>query len=157
MVRGTNILMRAAGRRLYTTRPPSSSSSSVSLANLETRWTTMSPAERSAVTKHLEEIQMGDWKALSAEQKKATYFVAFGAHGARTPVTQEGHGLRVIAGVGLVLAVSSGLMYATRVGGAEHPHTMSEEWRQKTTEYLKSQNSNPITGISSEGYKGKGY
>lgn len=72
MVRGTNILMRAAGRRLYTTRPPSSSSSSVSLANLETRWTTMSPAERSAVTKHLEEIQMGDWKALSAEQKKAT-------------------------------------------------------------------------------------
>lgn len=41
--------------------------------------------------------------------------------------------------------------------GAEHPHTMSEEWRQKTTEYLKSQNSNPITGISSEGYKGKGY
>lgn len=68
MVRGTNILMRAAGRRLYTTRP----SSSVSLANLETRWATMSPAERSAVTKHLEEIQMGDWKALSAEQKKAT-------------------------------------------------------------------------------------
>lgn len=44
-------------------------------------------------------------------------FVAFGAHGARTPVTQEGHGLRVIAGVGLVLAVSSGLMYATRAGG----------------------------------------
>lgn len=105
-------------------------------------------------------------------------FVAFGAHGARTPVTQEGHGLRVIAGVGLVLAVSSGLMYATRAGGkrrspvfycynnmtetcfvlgAEHPHTLSEEWRQKTTEYLKSQNSNPITGISSEGYKGKGY
>lgn len=41
--------------------------------------------------------------------------------------------------------------------GAEHPHTLSEEWRQKTTEYLKSQNSNPISGISSEGYKGKGY
>ena len=63
-------LMRTAARRLYTTT--TRSSSSVSLANLETRWATMSPGERSAVTKHLEEIQMGDWKALSEEQKKAT-------------------------------------------------------------------------------------
>lgn len=34
---------------------------------------------------------------------------------------------------------------------------MTPEWQEKTNEYLKSQNSNPITGISSEGYKGKGY
>lgn len=71
MIRGTNVLLRTASRRLYTTTT-TQQSSSVSLANLETRWATMSPAERSAVTKHLEEIQMGDWKALSEEQKKAT-------------------------------------------------------------------------------------
>lgn len=73
MIRGTNVLLRTASRRLYTTTTTTTQqSSSVSLANLETRWATMSPAERSAVTKHLEEIQMGDWKALSEEQKKAT-------------------------------------------------------------------------------------
>lgn len=70
MIRGTNVMLRTASRRLYATT--TQQSSSVSLANLETRWATMSPAERSAVTKHLEEIQMGDWKALSEEQKKAT-------------------------------------------------------------------------------------
>ena len=39
----------------------------------------------------------------------------------------------------------------------EKPHTMTPEWQEQTNEYLKSQKSNPITGISSEGYKGKGY
>lgn len=41
--------------------------------------------------------------------------------------------------------------------GQETPHTISKEWEEKTNEYLKSQNSNPISGISSEGYKGTGY
>ena len=35
--------------------------------------------------------------------------------------------------------------------------TTTNEWKEATNEYLKEQNSNPITGISSEGYKGKGY
>lgn len=41
--------------------------------------------------------------------------------------------------------------------GQETPHTISKEWEEATNEYLKSQNSNPISGISSEGYKGTGY
>lgn len=41
--------------------------------------------------------------------------------------------------------------------GQEKPHTVSKEWEEATNEYLKSQNSNPISGISSEGYKGTGY
>ena len=43
----------------------------ISLQNIETRWKTMAPAERSALTKQLEEAQLGDWKALSVDQKKA--------------------------------------------------------------------------------------
>jgi cytochrome c oxidase subunit 4 len=34
---------------------------------------------------------------------------------------------------------------------------MSKEWREQTDEYMRSQKANPITGISSEGYKGKGF
>ncbi|KAI9495048.1 cytochrome c oxidase subunit IV [Zychaea mexicana] len=129
----------------------------VSLQNLETRWKTLAPAEKSIITKHLEELQTKDWKTLSLKEKKAVYYVAFGAHGPREPLTQPGHASKVVAGVIGVLTVSSGLMYLTRAYGAETPHTTSPEWREKTNEYLRSQNSNPIHGISSEGYKGKGY
>jgi len=33
---------------------------------------------------------------------------------------------------------------------------MNKEYQEATNEYLKAQNSEPITGISSEGYVGKG-
>jgi len=36
------------------------------------------------------------------------------------------------------------------------PRTMTKEWKDAETEYVKKQNGNPLTGISSEGYKGKG-
>ena len=41
--------------------------------------------------------------------------------------------------------------------GEEKPLTTTKEWEEATNEYLREQKSNPITGISSEGYKGKGY
>jgi cytochrome c oxidase subunit 4 len=41
--------------------------------------------------------------------------------------------------------------------GQETPRTISKEWEEATNEYLKSQNSNPVSGVSSEGYKGTGY
>jgi cytochrome c oxidase subunit 4 len=34
---------------------------------------------------------------------------------------------------------------------------MTTEWQEATNEYMKGQKANPITGISSEGYKGKGF
>ncbi|KAI9590827.1 hypothetical protein BDF19DRAFT_428099 [Syncephalis fuscata] len=37
------------------------------------------------------------------------------------------------------------------------PHTMSKEWREQTDEYMRSQKANPVTGMSSEDYKGKGF
>ncbi|KAI9313620.1 cytochrome c oxidase subunit V [Dichotomocladium elegans] len=143
---------RVLGSRLYSAP---SKTTEVSLANIESRWASMSPSERSAITKHVEEAQLGDWKALTADQRKAAYYVAFGAHGPRAPVTKPGHGLKVVAGVAGVLGVSVGLMQLTRAGG-KTPKTMSPEWREKSTEYMRSQNSNPISGISSENYSGKG-
>jgi cytochrome c oxidase subunit 4 len=39
----------------------------------------------------------------------------------------------------------------------EKPKTLTPEWEEATNEYLKEQKSNPISGIGSEGYQGKGY
>ncbi|CEJ04145.1 Putative Cytochrome c oxidase subunit IV [Rhizopus microsporus] len=65
--------------------------------------------------------------------------------------------MKVFGGVSGVIAASAALFYVIRLNGQETPKTISKEWEEATNEYLKSQNSNPITGISSEGYKGKGY
>ncbi|ORE07121.1 cytochrome c oxidase subunit IV [Rhizopus microsporus var. microsporus] len=132
-------------------------STNVSVQNIETRWKTLSTAEQNTIAKQLEEAQKGDWKVLSLEEKKAAYYIAFGPHGPREPLTKPGHGMKVVGGVSGVIAASAALFYAIRVNGQETPKTISKEWEEATNEYLKSQNSNPITGISSEGYKGKGY
>ena len=39
----------------------------------------------------------------------------------------------------------------------EQPRTMTQEYPEAMTERAKENNQNPITGISSEGYKGKGH
>ncbi|KAI7901515.1 cytochrome c oxidase subunit IV [Cokeromyces recurvatus] len=132
-------------------------STNIAIQNIETRWKTLSTAEQNTIAKQLEEAQKGDWKSLSLDEKKAAYYIAFGAHGPREPLTKPGHGMKVLAGVTGVLAASGVLFYLIRLGAQETPKTVSREWQEATNEYLKSQNSNPVTGISSEGYKGTGY
>ncbi|KAI9304467.1 cytochrome c oxidase subunit IV [Cunninghamella echinulata] len=131
--------------------------STVAVQNLEARWKTLSTAEQNTIAKQLEEAQKADWKALSVDEKKASYYIAFGPHGPREPITGPGHTAKVLGGVAGVLAVSGGLFALIRSGGKETPRTLTKEWQEATNEYLKSQNSNPISGISSEGYKGTGY
>ncbi|CAG8836619.1 7494_t:CDS:2, partial [Racocetra persica] len=63
----------------------------------------------------------------------------------------------VIIGVGGVLAASLAFLYVTKVLVPEHPKTLTKEWQEATNEKLRSQKADPITGISSEGYKGKGF
>ncbi|KAG0744066.1 hypothetical protein G6F57_006095 [Rhizopus arrhizus] len=140
--------IRMTGRR---------NASTVSVQNIETRWKSLSIAEQNTIVKQLEEAQKKDWKVLSFDEKKAAYYIAFGAHGPREPFTKPGHALKVLGGVTGVLAASGALFYAIRLNGQETPRTINKEWEQATNEYLKSQNSNPISGISSEGYKGTGY
>ncbi|KAI8973403.1 cytochrome c oxidase subunit IV [Mycotypha africana] len=138
-------------------RRNASTTNNIAIQNLETRWKTLSTAEQNTIAKQLEEVQKGDWKNLSFEEKKAAYYIAFGAHGPREPLTQPGHSMKVFLGVAGVLGASGALFYVIRQNAQETPRTISKEWEEATNEYLKSQNSNPISGISSEGYKGKGY
>ncbi|CAO3596963.1 unnamed protein product [Absidia cylindrospora] len=139
---------RAVGRR---------NASTVAVQNLEGRWKTLSTAEQNTIAKQLEEVQKADWKAISADEKKAAYYIAFGAHGPREPLTGPNHTAKVIGGTLAVIAVSGALFAFIRSQGKETPMTVNKEWEAATNEYLKSQNSNPISGISSEGYKGTGY
>ncbi|KAI8576988.1 hypothetical protein K450DRAFT_253826 [Umbelopsis ramanniana AG] len=140
---------RAVGRR--------NASTNVAVQNIETRWKTLSTTEQNTIAKQLEEAQKADWKQLSLEEKKAAYYIAFGAHGPREPITKPGHNLKVVIGTIGVVAASAALFYVIRQNAIEKPKTISKEWEEATNEYMKEQKMNPISGIASEGYQGKGY
>ncbi|KAF9357520.1 Cytochrome c oxidase subunit 5A [Mortierella sp. AD094] len=145
--------IRATQRRCAST----TSVSEIPLANLELRWKTLSANEQTSLTKQLEQAQAGDWTKLSLEQKKAAYWVAFGPHGARTPLTGPNHGLKVFVGTTAVVASAGALFLWIRAKGGEKPSTMTKEWQEAQNEYARANKINPISGISSEGYKGAGF
>ncbi|KAF9906941.1 Cytochrome c oxidase subunit 5A [Lobosporangium transversale] len=147
--------IRTAQRRCASTTTPITSE--IPLTNLELRWKTLSAQEQGSLAKHLEQIQAGDWTKMTLEQKKAAYWVAFGPHGARTPLTGPNHGLKVAAGTAGVLAAATALFLWIRSKGSEKPTTTTKEWQEASNEYARANKINPITGISSENYKGDGF
>ncbi|KAG0340000.1 Cytochrome c oxidase subunit 5A [Podila horticola] len=142
---------------------PSTTPSSVAaaedipLVNLSLRWKTLTSQQKETVTKQLEQVQMGDWKAMTLEQKKAAYWVAFGPHGARTPLTGPNHALKVLGGTLAMLAVSGALYQWMRTLGGEDPITKTKAWQEATEQYARENKINPISGVSSEGYTGPGF
>ncbi|CAE6461110.1 unnamed protein product [Rhizoctonia solani] len=144
-----------------TASPIRSSNSAVPLANVEAQWESLSSEEQVEVHRELENLQKRDWKTLSLDEKKAAYFVAFGPHGPRTPVTPPGQTMKVITGTLAVFALAGGAFgliraYENYTGGPT-PHTFSKEYQQAMNERAVEQKMNPITGITSEGYKGTGF
>lgn len=77
------------------------------------------------------------------------YYISFGPHSARQPESPN-ETRNVILGTLGVVAFSIGLSYVIQSNGQERPHTLTKEWQEKTEEYLRSQNADPITGISSK-------
>ncbi|KAG8758017.1 Cytochrome c oxidase subunit 5A, partial [Ceratobasidium sp. 423] len=108
------------------------------------------------VHRELEDLQKRDWKTLSIDEKKAAYFVAFGPHGPRTPVTPPGQTMKVITGTLVMIALAGGAYGIVRSFGTT-PRTFTKEYQQATNERAIEQKMNPITGITSEGYKGTGF
>ncbi|KAK2624186.1 hypothetical protein QTJ16_006136 [Diplocarpon rosae] len=129
--------------------------SNPTLANIEKRWEAMPPQEQADLWMALRDRMKANWAELTLQEKKAAYYIAFGAHGPRAePEPNEGWKIfgYVLAGVG-----ASGALFAViRSFARGSPETMNKEYQEATNEYLKSQNSDPITGISSEGYSGPG-
>jgi len=109
------------------------------------------------VHEKLEQLQKKDWKELSIDEKKAAYYVAFGPHGPRTPASPPGTVYKVLLGTAAAVGVAASLFAAVRAAGSPEPKTMSKEWQEASNEKAKEQNMNPISGIASEGYSGKGF
>lgn len=125
------------------------------------------------------------------------YFVSFGPHGPRKPITASGQGAKTLAGVAALLGVTTVVYYLMRANGKsalvpiQTAHevcayaytflislshilpristfayiptggapvkTMTKEWQEASNQIAIKQKQNPITGISSENYQGKGH
>uniref|UniRef100_A0A7S3NVQ9 Cytochrome c oxidase subunit IV n=1 Tax=Euplotes crassus TaxID=5936 RepID=A0A7S3NVQ9_EUPCR len=118
---------------------------------VESRWAQLVPEQREVVTQQAKELMKGNWNNLSLNQKKTLYYVAFRSN--EYPRTETG---KVIGGIVLLLVATAGFFALTRSFAPAPPKTMTKEWKDAENEYAKKQNLNPISGISSEGYKGKG-
>jgi len=96
-----------------------------------------------------------DWHELTPQEKKAAYWIAFGPHGPRAEAP-PGEGAYIVKITLYCVGISGLLFWLTRHFANPPPKTMSKEWQEASNEYLKEQNVEPITGLSSAGYKGPG-
>ncbi|KAH7311753.1 cytochrome c oxidase subunit IV-domain-containing protein [Stachybotrys elegans] len=139
MVRSSAVVTRAASTHAI---------SNPTLANIEKRWEGMPLQEQADLWMALRDRMKGNWNELTIQEKKAAYWISFGPHGPRA-VDPPGTNGRIAWGVAVGLAVSFGLFALTRAFAKPAPHTMTREWQEASNEYLKSQNSDPLTGIAS--------
>jgi len=116
----------------------------------------MPPQEQAELWMALRDRMTKSWQELTIQEKKAAYWIAFGPHGPRAG-SPPGENMKVFTGVMLGLGATTVLWIIIRMSAKGDPATMTKEYQEATNEYLKSQNSEPITGISSENYKGPGY
>ncbi|KAL2264417.1 hypothetical protein VTK26DRAFT_3304 [Humicola hyalothermophila] len=130
--------------------------SNPTLANIEKRWEGMPMQEQAELWMALRDRMKESWTELTIQEKKAAYWIAFGPHGPRSlppPGENKKVALYTAVGVGFSLLLFSALRFFAKPA----PATMTKEWQEKTNEILIAQKSDPLTGISSEGYSGKGH
>ncbi|KAK0439540.1 COX4, subunit IV of cytochrome c oxidase [Armillaria borealis] len=140
----------------------SSAPTAIPLGRVEALWDTISLEEKAALRSQLAEVQKKDWKQLSIEEKKAAYFVSFGPHGHRAPAGKPGDNLKIAASVAgllgsFLLRVVGLISEDIRLLAPAPPKTITKEWQEASSERAIEQKMNPITGISSKGYKGAGF
>ncbi|KAG8899039.1 Cytochrome c oxidase subunit 5A [Tulasnella sp. 408] len=144
-------------RAASTTTHTSAASSVIPVSNIEAQWETLSSKEQTEIYEQLLDAQKRDWKTLSIDEKKAAYYISFGPHGPRKPVDEPGSGLKVF-GLTMAIVGAAGLGFAgIRSFGGEPPKTMTKEWQEASNEIAREEKQNPLTGLTSEGYKGKGH
>ncbi|KAI9651064.1 Cytochrome c oxidase subunit 5B, mitochondrial [Ciborinia camelliae] len=130
--------------------------SNPTLVDIEKRWEGMPPQEQAELWMNLRDRMKINWAELTLQEKKAAYYIAFGNHGPRAQ-TPPGEGWKVLGYTLTAVGVSLSLFLFIRMFAKGSPSTMNKEWQEATNEYLKEQNSEPISGISSEGHSGPGH
>ncbi|KAJ2002411.1 cytochrome c oxidase [Coemansia sp. RSA 2322] len=104
----------------------------------------------------LNEVMKQDWTKITMEDKRALYFVAYGPHNARRPHVKPGDNMKVFVGVVATIALGLGLSSFVR-SSVPKSRTLTKEWQEDSNRIARENNINPISGVSSEGYKGKGF
>ncbi|XP_070575327.1 cytochrome c oxidase subunit 4 isoform 1, mitochondrial-like [Ptychodera flava] len=100
--------------------------------------------------KELREKELGDWKNLSKDDKKALYRLAFHKSYADMKAP-TGEWKVIIGGIFFSLALSAGLyLFQKEYILPPPPHTLNEEWQQKQREYMIRMHNQPIEGIASK-------
>ncbi|PYI26199.1 cytochrome c oxidase polypeptide 5, mitochondrial [Aspergillus indologenus CBS 114.80] len=130
--------------------------SNPTLAGIEKRWEAMPPQEQADLWMQLRDRMQADWHQLTLQEKKAAYFISFGNHGPRT-LPPKGEAFRIFVKVLQYCSIGVGVFYAVHYFAKPLPKTMSKEWQEASNEYALREKINPIYGISSEGYEGKGF
>ncbi|KAK9778774.1 putative Cytochrome c oxidase subunit IV family [Seiridium cardinale] len=129
--------------------------SNPTLANIEKRWEGMPNTEQAELWMALRDRMKENWAELTLQEKKAAYWIAFGAHGPRAmPPADEGRKVALYVGIGV--AVSFALFATMRMFAKPPPATMTKEYQEASNEFVKNQRAEPLTGISSPGYSGPG-
>ncbi|KAJ8330646.1 Cytochrome c oxidase subunit 5B, mitochondrial [Batrachochytrium dendrobatidis] len=122
----------------------SSSLTPSALSHIEARWVKLPEAEQGAIADQLAELQKGDWKALTLEQKRAAYFIAYGPYGARTPADPV---LRIkVASWVVFFLATAGTLLATWESVKNKPKTFSKEWKEAEDALAIERKMNPFSG-----------
>ncbi|KAI9680338.1 MAG: Phosphatidyl-N-methylethanolamine N-methyltransferase [Trizodia sp. TS-e1964] len=109
----------------------------------------MPPQEQADLWMALRDRMKINWHEMTLQEKKAAYWIAFGPHGPRAQ-DPPGEGMKVFGYTVLGISVAIVIMWGLRSMAGPPPSTMTKEWQEKTNEYLKSQNIEPITETSSQ-------
>jgi len=157
MLRNSLVRSAPAARRAESTVAASASHaiSKPTLANIEKRWEGMPLQEQADLWMALRDRMKGNWKELTVQEQKAAYWIAFGPHGPRA-TDPPGTGAKVFWGVMAGLGASFAIFGMIRAFANPAPHTMNKEWQESVNERLIEQRADPLTGITSENYKGPG-
>jgi len=153
----TRLATAAAHPTVTRTSSPSSLESAVPLSNVEAQWERLTADEQLAIHRQLEDVQKRDWKTLSLDEKRAAYFIAFGSHGPRAPIKPPGSNVKILLGIVGAIGLAGAIYGLIRARAPPPPRTLNREWQEAMNERSLEKKHNPISGISSEGYTGKGY
>ncbi|KAI1343711.1 cytochrome c oxidase subunit IV [Xylariaceae sp. FL0016] len=149
--------MRATSVRTIVPRAAASTHaiSNPTLANIEKRWEGMPSTEQAELWMALRDRMKGSWAELTLQEKKAAYWIAFGAHGPRAqPPADENRKVALYVAIGVLTSLA---LFATmRAFAGSPPSTMTREYQEASNEFLKNQRAEPLTGLTSSVYEGKG-
>ncbi|CCH43670.1 Cytochrome c oxidase polypeptide 5,mitochondrial [Wickerhamomyces ciferrii] len=122
--------------------------SNASIVEIEKRWESLPSVDQQDIVSQLAERQKLPWGELTQAEKKAAWYISYGAWGPRRPIHPKGEAGKIATGVAIGLGVSLTIFATVRYNSPGAPKTMNREWQDQSDEYLKSKNANPWSSYS---------